>query len=201
MTIVIGTGGLTKQCIHLISALRDDLIFFDNTEGAPDSFYHHKVIHDLSEINEEKFDFIVGIGNPQWRAYFYDLLIEKHNGFPVNLISKKSTISKNSNIGWGNIILDYVLIETNTIIGEGNLINAYAGIFHDVVIGEFNEIMPGAKILGCAKIGNRCRIGTNSTILPHVGICDNVVIGAGTVVNKSITEPGTYVGVPFRKIK
>ena len=32
-------------------------------------------------------------------------------------------------------------------------------------------------------------------------ICDNAVIGAGAVVTKDITEPGTYVGIPARKIK
>jgi acetyltransferase-like isoleucine patch superfamily enzyme len=60
--------------------------------------------------------------------------------------------------------------------------------------------MPGAKILGGAKIGNSCRIGSNSTILPNVQICDDVVIGAGAVVTKSITEPGTYIGVPAKKL-
>ena len=60
--------------------------------------------------------------------------------------------------------------------------------------------MPGAKILGGAKIGNSCRIGSNSTILPNVQICDDVVIGAGAVVTKSITEPGTYIGIPARKL-
>jgi carbonic anhydrase/acetyltransferase-like protein (isoleucine patch superfamily) len=91
------------------------------------------------------------------------------------------------------------LIEADAKLGYCNLINCYAGIFHDVEIGNYNEIMPGAKILGGAKIGNSCRIGSNSTILPNVQICDDVVIGAGAVVTKSITEPGTYVGIPARR--
>jgi len=33
-----------------------------------------------------------------------------------------------------------------------------------------------------------------------VSICDDVVIGAGAVVTKDITEPGTYVGNPTRKL-
>ncbi|MBK7855417.1 MAG: hypothetical protein IPJ79_11415 [Bacteroidetes bacterium] len=50
------------------------------------------------------------------------------------------------------------------------------------------------------KIGNHVSIGTNATILP-VTICDNVVIGAGSVVTKSITQPGIYAGNPAKKIK
>ena len=35
------------------------------------------------------------------------------------------------------------------------------------------------------KIGNNVSIGSNATILP-INICDNVVIGAGSVVTKNI---------------
>jgi acetyltransferase-like isoleucine patch superfamily enzyme len=48
-------------------------------------------------------------------------------------------------------------------------------------------------------IGNRVSIGSNATIMP-VKICDDVVIGAGTVVTKDITEPGTYAGNPARRL-
>ena len=50
------------------------------------------------------------------------------------------------------------------------------------------------------KIGNRVSIGSNATILP-VEICDDVVIGAGSVVTKSITKPGIYAGNPARLLR
>jgi acetyltransferase-like isoleucine patch superfamily enzyme len=34
-----------------------------------------------------------------------------------------------------------------------------------------------------------------------VSICDDVVIGAGSVVTKDITESGTYAGNPARRLK
>jgi acetyltransferase-like isoleucine patch superfamily enzyme len=49
-------------------------------------------------------------------------------------------------------------------------------------------------------IGNHVSIGSNATILP-VRICDWVVIGAGSVVTKNITEPGIYAGNPAKKIR
>jgi acetyltransferase-like isoleucine patch superfamily enzyme len=49
-------------------------------------------------------------------------------------------------------------------------------------------------------IGNHVSIGSNATILP-VEICDNVVIGAGSVVTKNISESGIYAGNPAKKIK
>lgn len=49
-------------------------------------------------------------------------------------------------------------------------------------------------------LGRNIIIGSNSVIMGPVTICDNVVIGAMSLVNKDITEPGTYVGCPVRKI-
>ncbi len=48
-------------------------------------------------------------------------------------------------------------------------------------------------------IGNRVSIGSNATIMP-VRIVDNVVIGAGSVVTRDITAPGTYAGNPARRL-
>jgi acetyltransferase-like isoleucine patch superfamily enzyme len=50
------------------------------------------------------------------------------------------------------------------------------------------------------SIGNHVSIGSNATILP-VTICDNVVIGAGSVVTKDITQPGVYAGNPARLLR
>lgn len=50
------------------------------------------------------------------------------------------------------------------------------------------------------SIGDRVSIGTNSTILP-VMICDDVVIGAGSVVTSPILESGIYAGNPARRIR
>jgi serine acetyltransferase len=50
-------------------------------------------------------------------------------------------------------------------------------------------------------LGDNVVIGANSVVIGPVEICDNVVIGAMSLVNRSITEPGVYVGIPVRRIK
>jgi acetyltransferase-like isoleucine patch superfamily enzyme len=50
------------------------------------------------------------------------------------------------------------------------------------------------------RVGSRVSIGSNATLLP-VQICDDVVIGAGAVVTRDITQPGIYAGNPARKLR
>lgn len=50
------------------------------------------------------------------------------------------------------------------------------------------------------RIGDRVSIGSNATILP-VSICDDVVIGAGAVVTRSIDTPGVYAGNPAVRLR
>jgi acetyltransferase-like isoleucine patch superfamily enzyme len=50
------------------------------------------------------------------------------------------------------------------------------------------------------RVGSRVSIGSNATILP-VEVCDDVVIGAGSVVTKDIVTPGIYAGNPAKCLR
>lgn len=63
-----------------------------------------------------------------------------------------------------------------------------------------NELGERFQNYGHIKIGSNVFVGINSIILPNVSICDNVVIGAGTIVCNDIKTDGIYVGVPAKKI-
>ena len=44
----------------------------------------------------------------------------------------------------------------------------------------------------------RVYVGIGASILENISIVDDVIIGAGAVVNKDINIQGTYVGVPAK---
>ncbi len=50
------------------------------------------------------------------------------------------------------------------------------------------------------KIGNNVFIGRYSMILCGVTICDNVIIGAKSLVKSNIEEPGVYAGNPAKLV-
>jgi acetyltransferase-like isoleucine patch superfamily enzyme len=91
-------------------------------------------------------------------------------------------------------------VQSHSFICEGVIIGADCFIGHGVMF--INDLFKDGKPAGGDKtkwrttlIGNNVSIGSNATILP-VNICDNVVIGAGSVVTKNITKAGVYAGNP-----
>jgi len=126
---------------------------------------------------------------------------------PVNLYG--------CSIGSNTFIGPFVEIQKNVSIGSNCKIQSHSFICELVTIGTHCFIGHGVMFIndlfsnggpagGDASkwkptiIGNNVSIGSNATILP-INICDNVVIGAGAVVTKDITEPGIYAGNPARK--
>ncbi len=102
------------------------------------------------------------------------------------------------------IIGDDVEIGANTTIDRGALEDTVIGndvkldnqiqIAHNVRIGDHTAIAGCVGIAGSTTIGARCMIGGQAGVIGHLEICDDVVVSAGTLVSKSIREPGVYTG-------
>jgi acetyltransferase-like isoleucine patch superfamily enzyme len=120
-------------------------------------------------------------------------------------------------LGDGAFVGPFVEIQTGVKIGARTRVQSHCFICELVTIGEDCFIGHGVMFVndvfvhgGPAKgdktlwrptvLGNQVSIGSNATILP-VTICDRVVIGAGAVVTKNITEPGVYAGSPARRLR
>ena len=58
-----------------------------------------------------------------------------------------------------------------------------------------------AEISGSVTIGENCWLGPNCSIIDHITIGNNVFIGIGAVVTKSLEENILVVGNPARKLK
>lgn len=127
---------------------------------------------------------------------------------PVNLYGCK--------IGINSFVGPFTEIQNNVVIGDFTKIQSHSFICEQVTIGNncfighgvmfINDKFSDGKPAGGDKskwgkilIGDNVCIGSNSTILP-IQICDNVVIGAGSVVTKNILESGKYVGNPLKKL-
>ena len=92
------------------------------------------------------------------------------------------------------------VINCCTKIGKGCIINTGATIDHDNLIEDYVHISPGVHLAGTVKVGQGSWLGIGSVVSNNINITSGCKVGAGAVVVKDITEPGTYVGVPVTKI-
>ena len=78
-----------------------------------------------------------------------------------------------------------------------------AFVTHDAATRVLRNL-PGRNketvIYGPIKIGKNCFIGCRSVILPNVTIGDNVIIGAGSIVNRDIPSNTVAAGVPCKAL-
>ena len=100
-----------------------------------------------------------------------------------------------------SIICSGTIITTNVKLGKHTHLNLHTTIGHDCVIGDYFTTAPGVQISGNENIGNRVYFGTRSCVKQKITICDDVIIGMNAGVVKNITESGTYIGTPAKKIK
>ena len=111
---------------------------------------------------------------------------------PFVEIQGNTRIGANSKIQSHTFICEYVTIGSHCFIGHGVM------FANDM----FREGKPDADRdnWGRITLGDNVSIGSGATILA-VSICDGVVIGAGSVVTRSITEKGVYAGNPARLLR
>ena len=96
-----------------------------------------------------------------------------------------------------NTTIDRGALE-DTVIENGVKLDNQIQVGHNVRIGAHTAIAGCVGIAGSATIGARCTIGGAAVILGHLALADGVNVSAGTLVGKSIAQPGNYTGtVPF----
>lgn len=115
-------------------------------------------------------------------------------------IHPTAVIHASAKIGPGTIICQFATALWNTTVDRDCFMAPYTMVAHGSFIGQGSFLQPGAIIAGSTKIGKYCTFGLRSNVIDQLTICDNVVVGATGLITKDITQPGTYLGSPARKV-
>ena len=82
----------------------------------------------------------------------------------------------------------------DTVIEDDVKLDNQIQIGHNCRIGRHTAMAGCVGVAGSTRIGSNCKIGGAAIINGHIDICDNVMLGGGTGIYRSITEPGLYSG-------
>ncbi|MBK8055148.1 MAG: acetyltransferase [Saprospiraceae bacterium] len=150
------------------------------------------------EYSFDDEDVFIAIGDNKIRKNVFDSLAGK--------ASFGDAYHPTAEIGYGVQLGSMIMLGGHSIVnplailGNGVIINTGAIVEHECTIGDFVHVAPGAVLAGNVTVGDQTFIGAGAVVKQGVKICKDVVIGAGSVVVKDIEVPGTYIGIPARKL-
>jgi sugar O-acyltransferase (sialic acid O-acetyltransferase NeuD family) len=145
------------------------------------------------------YDIFVAIGNNATREKIQEKLEAEGANIPT-LIHPNAVIGERVRFGAGTIVMAGTVINCCTEVGKGCIINTGSTIDHDNFIQDYVHLSPGVHTAGKVKIGKGTWIGIGSVVSNNLNITSGCKVGAGAVVVKDITEAGTYIGVPARRV-
>lgn len=150
-------------------------------------------------LHRKECDAVIAIGNPQIRRKIQEYY-EEQGVCVVSLIHPEAWVAEDVEIGVGTVVMAGAVIQPGARIGKGAIVNTASSVDHDCKIGDYCHIAVGSHLAGNVRIGNHTWIGAGAAVSNNVAVCDDVMIGAGAVVVRDIVEPGTYVGVPAKRL-
>lgn len=200
--LIIGASGHGRVVADISFKLNkwEQIAFLDDDEAIKSSIGIN-VIGKSGDIVKyiDDYDIFVAIGNNKTRENLQTQLETLGASIPT-VIHPSAIIGEKVELGLGTVIMAGVVINCCTRIGKGCIINTGSTIDHDNLIEDYVHISPGTNLAGTVKVGKGSWLGIGTTVSNNVNITGSCRTGAGAVLVKDITEPGTYVGAPARKI-
>jgi acetyltransferase-like isoleucine patch superfamily enzyme len=116
-----------------------------------------------------------------------------------SIIGDNCSIGTLSDIQGRLSIGNNVRIHSKCFIPEGTIIKDYVRLYPSIVIT--NDLYPPHGIIKPVVIEEYAQIGAGSILLPNIIIGKNSLIGAGSLVTKSVEANWLYYGTPAKKIQ
>ncbi len=206
--VIIGLGGYTKDILNdlLQQYNASDLLFFSEiTNDSNEEFFKIKrlqvslLLQDVVDHFEQKDKrFLVTVGNNNTRYS----LVKKYTamgGIPSSFVSGSANVNfQFSEVSQTNtIIMHSAMIAAGAVVEEGVIVSQYAYVGHEVVINKY-AFLGGYSGISVGTVGEYSFIGLKTVILPGRTVGKNALVGAYSMVNKSIPDNVKAHGIPAK---
>ena len=196
--IIIGASGHGKVVADIVAAAGDTVVGFLDDDKSKQTCGGYPVLGAIAEAKKHTdCGFVIAIGNNEVRKR-----IAQELKLPwYTALHPSAVISPSATIGAGTVVMPRAVVNAEAKIGAHCIINTGAIVEHENKLANYVHLSPGAALGGNVTVGEGTHIGIGACVKNNISICGGCIVGAGAAVVKDITEPGTYAGVPTRRLK
>lgn len=203
--IIYGSGGHARVVADVIKRTDEHQIvgFIDDTRNENGVCMDYPVYNTLCDKHLGGIVAgIVAVGDNWARACIVNKIIQKIPQFQfVTAVHPSAQIGLGVKIGEGTVVMPGVIINSDTVIGRHCILNTSSSIDHDCKVEDYASIAPGVVLGGNVTIGTGSAIGLGAKIIHRIGIGQNTVIGAGSLVTKSLPDNIVAYGSPCKFVR
>ncbi|BAO77619.1 acetyltransferase [Winogradskyella sp. PG-2] len=207
--LIYGASGHAKMIVDIIHKNNRYKIigFLDSFKPNNEDIYGYKIIGNLDDLtaliklhNIEGIIIAIGDNFTRQNAFNKISKIAPQIEF-VAVIHPTAVLANDIIIPKGTVIMPNAVVNANAKIGEFCILNTKSSLGHDSKMANFSSLASGAIISGNVKIGVCSAICISASIIQNITIGDHTVIGAASLVLKSIGDYKLAFGVPINIIK
>jgi len=207
--VLIGGGNQAHYTIDIIEKEGKYNIvgIIDSIHDVDSDRFGYKIIgrqENISQIIKE-YDVeggVISIGDNWSRYYVYNQIKELAPDLEfVNAIHPSIVIGNNVTLGKGIVAMAGCIFNPKSFIGNFTFFATGAQIEHDCVISDFASVSAGSVTGGYVKLGKFSALTLGVTVLDRLEIGENTVVGAGSLILKSLPSDVLVYGNPASIIR
>lgn len=205
---IVGAGGFGRETLQIVRDLNAESEVWEfcgflivGDFAAPEQVQGYPVHRDVHWLaGEPDVQLVVSIGNPVARRGVVKKLGAYGNRF-ATLIHPRAWFGAEVTFGSGCVVCAGATITTTVRLGAHVHVNPNCTIGHDAVVDDFATLYPSVSLSGHVHLGEGVECGVGARLIPKVAVGQWSILGAGTIVTKSVPANVTAVGVPARIVK
>jgi sugar O-acyltransferase (sialic acid O-acetyltransferase NeuD family) len=207
--IIIGGGNQAHYTIDIIEKEGKYNIvgIIDSIHEIGSERFGYKILGRQENIVEivQKYQIyggLISIGDNWARHLISNQILELIPDFNfVNAIHPSVIIGNNVKLGIGIVAMAGVIFNPKSEIGNFTFFATGAQIEHDCVISDFASVSAGSVTGGYVRLGKYSALTLGVTVLDRLEIGENTVVGAGSLVLKSLPNNVLVYGNPVKIIR
>lgn len=204
---ILGVGNNTPVYIDLVEACGYVVVglFHYNEKRTGEQICGIPILNSSESLFQkeslETMQFAISVGDNRIRARISKRIREKGGHIPT-LVHPSAVVSKYAEIAKGVVVHSNSVIQAGASIGQDTVVSYNASISHTSTIGQACYVAFGSTIGAYVHVGDHVLVGQAAILISgrveHIG--ENSIIGAGSVVTRSLEANTTVRGNPARSI-